>query len=200
MCAPASRWAHFLFLWQFAAPALADNLCARGWHAKGSSRRLSSVSGCCTVQVRRHPRPPMADDRAGRGCAVRAGHTTSCRAEWRGTWQDEKNASELLAAEAVNRGVSWSLPQPYSYGRASLELLPFAAKLFVERRRMLGDEHPYLKQWLENQRAVFAKSSPDLVECVGAAYRSRCSAGGQTITNTSWRRSSSTGESLHRCG
>ena len=154
----------FSFLWQFAAPALADNLCARGWHAKAEKtaelglRLLHSPSAADRVRLWRMIE--LGEDApSGRAYDELPG-------EWRGTWQDEKNASELLAAEAVNRGVGWSLPQPYSYRQASLNL-SFAAKLFVERRRMLGDEHPYLKQWLENQRAVFAKSSPDLVNASG---------------------------------
>jgi hypothetical protein len=149
------------FAWSSVEPALADNLCSRGWHAKAEKtaelglRLLHSPSAAGRVRLWR-----MIE--LGEDVPSGRAYEEQLPGEWRGTWQDEKNASELLAAEAVNRGVNWSLPQPRSYRQASLNL-SFAAKLFEERRRLLGDQNPYLKQWLENQRAVFAKTSPDLV-------------------------------------
>ena len=151
----------FFSAWPSAEPALADNLCSRGWHAKAEKTAdlglllLHSPSAASRVRLWR-----MIE--LGEDVPSGRAYEEQLPGEWRGTWQDEKNASELLAAEAANRGVSWSLPQPRSYRQASLNL-SYAAKLFEERRRLLGNQHPYLKQWLENQRAVFAKSSPHLV-------------------------------------
>jgi hypothetical protein len=85
---------------------------------------------------------------------------------WGGSWRGEREASEFLAAAATDRGIAWSLPEERVYWLASLNFV-FAAKILEERRDLLGAQHPYLKQWLENQRAVFAKSSPDLVNASG---------------------------------
>jgi hypothetical protein len=151
-------------LCQVSEPALADNFCSRGWHAKAEKtaelglRLLHSYRAADRVRLWRmielgEDVPSGSNDEQDSG-------------SWGGGWRDEKKASEFLATEAANRGVAWSLPQDRVYWQASLNL-SFAAKIFEERRALLGDQHPYLKQWLENQRAVFAKTSPDLVNASG---------------------------------
>jgi hypothetical protein len=84
---------------------------------------------------------------------------------WHGTWQDESDAYQFMMGEAAVRGVSW----PFSHRRFSQPDLNmwFAAKLFTERRDLLGEKHPYLKQWLENQQAVFMQPDAILLDASG---------------------------------
>jgi hypothetical protein len=150
----------FVVMSQLAEPALADNLCSRGWHAQAEKtaelglRLLHSPRAADRVRLWRMIE--LGED-------VPSGSYEEQSGSWGGNWRDEREASERLAAEAANRGVAWSLPDERVYWQASLNFF-FAGKIFEEHRNMLGDQHPYLKQWLENQRAVFAKTSPELVD------------------------------------
>ncbi len=144
--------------------AQADDACGPGWRLEAEKTAQLGLqllhSGTASERVRLWRQLELGED------APEGGRTDDFTSAWRGTWQEEKNANEYLTWEAITRGVSWT---PKQLTRRSRLNVWFAAKLFEERRRLLGDDHPYLKQWLQNQQAVFAQTLAALVDA-SASY------------------------------
>jgi len=150
----------FSFLSQIPAAAQAENLCWRAWHAQAEKTAELGLrllhSGNSADRVRLWRLLELGEE------APNGRRDLDLPGKWRGTEQDVRNAYDFMAGESAARGVGWTVSRS-SYSRADLNVW-FAAKLFEERRQLLGDKHPYLKQWLENQQAVFLQGNSTLVD------------------------------------
>jgi hypothetical protein len=82
--------------------------------------------------------------------------------KWRGTYEETQTSYNFMTMEAVTRGVTWSLKRS-QFSQPDFNVW-FAQKLFEERVQLLGEKHPYLRQWLENQSAVFTKPDAILID------------------------------------
>jgi hypothetical protein len=82
--------------------------------------------------------------------------------KWHGTYEETQASYNFMTMEAVTRGVTWSL-KPSQFSQPDLNVW-FAQKLFEERVQLLGEKHPYLTQWLENQWSVFTRPDAVLID------------------------------------
>ena len=82
--------------------------------------------------------------------------------KWHGTYEETQASYNFMTMEAVTRGATWSLKRTH-FSQPDFNVW-FAQKQFEERVRLLGEEHPYLRQWLENQAAVFTRADAILID------------------------------------
>lgn len=152
-----------LFLSQISAPATAANQCWRGWHAQAEKnaelglRLLHGGNGSDHVRLWR-----LLELGEGIPDGGRYGGYTELGV-WDDTWRNTQDSYSFLAIQAARRGVSW--PQQRGGGNSWPKFnVRFAAKMFAERRDLLGDRHPYLTDWMRNQAAMFYKASGVLTD------------------------------------
>jgi hypothetical protein len=142
------------------AGAQAQQACTSGWQADAEKtlahgrRLLSGWSSADRVQLWRLL--TLGED------APAGNRELNVASKWHGTYEETESSYNFMTMEAVTRGVSWSLNRSYAPGpRFNVW---FAQKVFKERVELLGEKHPYLRQWLENQAAVFTGTDTVLVD------------------------------------
>jgi hypothetical protein len=149
-----------VFLCVGVAAAQAQEACSAAWHAeaeKAMAQGKRLLHGWGTGdRVRLWRLLTLGED------APAGDRDLNVAGKWNGTSEETLNSYDFMTGEAVMRGVSWSL-QRAQFSQPDFNVW-FAAKLFEERRQLLGDKHPYLRQWLENQSAVFTKPDTVLID------------------------------------
>lgn len=148
------------FLCMGAAAAQAQEVCSAAWQAGAEtsmtqgSRLLHGWRTTDRVQLWRLL--ALGED------APAGDKDLNVAGKWHGTYEETQASYNFMTMEAVTRGVTWSLKQSH-FSQPDFNVW-FAQNLFEERVQLLGENHPYLRQWLENQYSVFTRPDAVLID------------------------------------